>query len=166
MNSNTTSATSTNIPFRISASSYIIFVSTVFVVLFGYTGFTKLITVRVFAGTMWDVVFMRPYIPFLMYFVPLFELFIAALLCRSVLTIKNTIISTRKIGIYLSTFLMFAFSVYVGAMLLLYKDLPCGCGGAVNWLTWQQHLLLNIGLFTLGVVAIIVMKKNRSSIYY
>lgn len=153
--------------FNISASSYIIFVSTLFVVLFAYTGMTKLITVREFAGTMWEVKFIRPYIDFLMYFIPSVELLIAILLSVSTITIARFTIPTRKIGLYLSAILMFAFCVYIAAMKAIYnpKDLPCSCGGIISQLNWQQHLYLNISFFVLSVVAIVIVKKNKHSIY-
>jgi hypothetical protein len=154
-------------PFRISASSFIIFVSTVFILLFGLTGLPKLFAVEKFANTMKEVKFMQPYANFVSYFIPLFEVFICVLLAFTFRTIGKTKIPTRKIGIYLSTLLMFELSVYVGAMLLMYGEkLPCGCGGVVEWLTWQQHFYLNVGLFLLGIAAIIVMKKNKFSSYY
>lgn len=152
--------------FFISASSFVVFVSTVFVLLFSYTGLSKLFAIGKFERTMSEVKFIQPYANFLSYFIPLFELFIALLLTSSFVTIKKTMIPTRKIGIYLSTLLMFEFTVYVGAMLLMYEKLPCGCGGVFKWLSWQQHLFFNAGLFVLGVVAIITMKKNKFSTYY
>lgn len=153
--------------FHVSASSYIIFVSTLLVVLFAYTGVTKLITVREFAGTMWDVNFLHPYIDFLMYFIPLVELLTAALLSVSSITIARTTIPTRKIGLYLSAILMFAFSIYIASMIRLYnpQDLPCSCGGIVSQLNWHQHLYFNMSMFMLSVAAIVIVTKNKLSIY-
>lgn len=152
---------------HISASSFIILVSTLYVILFGYTGVTKLITVREFGGAMWKVEFLRPYVKFLMYFIPSLELFIAVLLCATSVTIKKTKIPTRKIGLYLSAILMFSFSVYVGVIIAVYNShLPCSCGGVMKALSWHQHLYFNISFFVLSVAAIVVVMKHKVSTYY
>ncbi|OJU74566.1 MAG: hypothetical protein BGO09_02950 [Bacteroidetes bacterium 47-18] len=153
-------------PFHISASSFVVGVSTVFIIVWGYTGINKLYAPHKFAATMKDVKFMRPFADFLSYFVPIFELLLCLFLVFSFVTIGKTDINTRKIGLYVSAIFIFALTVYVGLMIAMYEHLPCRCGGVVEWLSWRNHLYLNIGLLLLAIAAIVVMKKNKYSKYY
>lgn len=38
------------------------------------------------------------------------------------------------------------FSIYITLMILYSPQLPCSCGGLVNFLNWEEHLILNIYL--------------------
>lgn len=58
---------------------------------------------------------------------------------------------TNRIGLWGALGLMSAFTLYIASMLLFAKSLPCHCGGAIEKLTWQQHLLFNCGFIALAV---------------
>ncbi|MVT07671.1 MauE/DoxX family redox-associated membrane protein [Chitinophaga tropicalis] len=78
--------------------------------------------------------------------VPAFELGIVALLYFE---------ATRLLGLYLSLFLMTAFTAYVIAIIRFASYVPCSCGGILSEMNWQQHLAFNIvytGLALLGVL--------------
>lgn len=130
------------------------FITAVLIVLWIYVGITKLIDHR---SVVWQMstnpVFKS--IPILAAFGgPILELIIALLL-----VIKKT----RLIGLYASFILMFFFTVYVTYLMLYLPNLPCSCGGIISELNWQQHLILNILLTILSLVAIILLRKKRRS---
>src|SRR5690606_38624936 len=57
---------------------------------------------------------------------------------------------TNRLGLWGAFGLMVAFTVYIGSMLLFAAKLPCHCGGAIEKLTWEQHLLFNCGFIALA----------------
>src|SRR5690606_9770633 len=57
---------------------------------------------------------------------------------------------TNRLGLWGAFGLMVAFTVYIGSMLLFAAKLPCHCGGAIEKLTWGQHLLFNCGFIALA----------------
>ena len=80
---------------------------------------------------------------FLLYSIPLVELFVAF-----ILLIPNW----RKIGFLSSLILMLVFTGYVAWVWLGIADrVPCSCGGIISSLTWGQHLILNLGLTGLAI---------------
>jgi hypothetical protein len=62
--------------------------------------------------------------------------------------------STRRIGVYCAFVLMSLFTAYVGYMILFVPHLPCSCGGIIQKLTWQQHLVLNLVLTGIAATAV------------
>ncbi|WP_257667041.1 MauE/DoxX family redox-associated membrane protein [Parapedobacter tibetensis] len=57
---------------------------------------------------------------------------------------------TNRLGLWGALSLMVVFTAYIGSMLLFAESLPCQCGGAIEKLTWQQHLLFNCGFIALA----------------
>ena len=62
--------------------------------------------------------------------------------------------ATRKIGMLISFVLMMCFTVYVGlAVLNVFGEVPCSCGGVLQSLSWEAHLVFNVvflGIATVG----------------
>ncbi|OMP80056.1 MauE/DoxX family redox-associated membrane protein [[Flexibacter] sp. ATCC 35208] len=91
--------------------------------------------------------------PLLTYFVglfsiavPAFEFIIVALLYFG---------STRLLGLYLSLFLMTAFTTYIIVIMRFASYVPCSCGGILSNMNWSQHLTFNFiytGIALLGVI--------------
>lgn len=57
---------------------------------------------------------------------------------------------TNRLGLWGALGLMVIFTGYIGSMLLFAERLPCHCGGAIEKLTWGQHLLFNCGFIALA----------------
>jgi hypothetical protein len=47
-------------------------------------------------------------------------------------------------------------------MLIVKNDLPCSCGGVIQQMTWQQHILFNVVFIILSRIGIIASKKNTN----
>ena len=71
----------------------------------------------------------------------------------------------QKIGLYAALAMMFAFTLYVGYMLLFLTahDRPCPCGGIIRKMSWPQHLIFNIIFTTLLLFAVLVKNKILTS---
>lgn len=124
----------------------------IFIILWIYTGITKLIDFR---STTWQMVVNPIFrnIPWAAVWVgPALEL-IAAIL----LVIKRT----RTLGFYLSFVLMLFFTFYVGYLMFFLPNLPCTCGGVISSLTWGQHLAMNIVLTILAFLGIRIQRKRN-----
>lgn len=148
----------------IAISLFISLTVLLFVALFSYTGINKLFDIGQFEASMRKSELIRPYAKTLSYFIPFFELFICCLLIVPVVKFGNKKIYCRKIGIYLSAFLMLLFTVYVTAVLTTSEHLPCTCGGFISSMNWQQHLYFNSFLLLVGLVASYLITKNKNAI--
>ena len=83
--------------------------------------------------------------------VPITELMIAILLI---------VPASQRLGLYLFMLMMCLFTLYIAGMLLWASKLPCNCGGAIEKLSWNQHLWFNLGFIALAMLAI-RLKDNR-----
>lgn len=57
---------------------------------------------------------------------------------------------TNRLGLWGALVLMIAFTLYISMTMLFANQLPCHCGGAIEKLTWRQHLLFNCGFIALA----------------
>jgi len=58
----------------------------------------------------------------------------------------------RQVGFGLSSFLMAAFTGYIGVALLgAWEKLPCGCGSVISGMSWTQHFWFNLFFLVLSL---------------
>lgn len=71
---------------------------------------------------------------------------------------------SNLLGLYASTALMSAFTVYI-FLILTYSDfVPCSCGGILEKMGWTEHLIFNIACVIHGLLSVgIKEKENRTS---
>lgn len=122
-----------------------------FIALYGYTGIDKLLDRSYFELTLSRSI-LSPFATFLSFAVPVTELIICLLL---------VIPSTKQLGLYAATFLMFLFTVYV-AVVLSIKKAPCSCGGFLKSMSWQEHLFFNSGFLLLGLLSLYILRRNKN----
>jgi len=130
-------------------------ISSLFIVLFLYTGINKLFNQSLFKFTLYKLHFLDHHQEWIAWFIPLVELLIAASLLIPLFKENHML---RKWGLMASFILMAIFTLYVGYMLKYVQDLPCSCGGIIQKLSWHQHLYFN-ALFS--VFALLGMLLNR-----
>ena len=65
----------------------------------------------------------------------------------------------RFFGLITSLILMFIFTAYVVCILLFNETLPCSCGGVLEEMSWQQHVVFNFTFTALTLVGIILQKQ-------
>jgi len=129
-------------------------ISIIYVVLFAFTGITKLMEGDRFFNNLNN----SPILPdivevsyVLSWGVPMLETVTALLIA---------IPRTRLKGLYGALGLMILFSFYVSGIAFFSPYTPCSCGGIITLLSWPQHLVLNIGLIILALLAIRLYYKT------
>ena len=85
--------------------------------------------------------------------IPITEILVAILLL---------IDKTRNYGLIGSFILMILFTLYVIYVLGFTTERPCTCGGIIRELSWPQHLLFNIILLALTVLALTRSQTKKS----
>lgn len=62
----------------------------------------------------------------------------------------------RLLGLYASYLLMAMFTMYIYIILNYSAFVPCSCGGILQKMTWNQHLIFNIAFILLAIIAVII----------
>lgn len=116
------------------------------VVLFAYTGLSKLLEFKSFTYDLNNQPFPNSLTPFLKWAIPLTEIAIVVALVYE---------RTRLIGLYSSLLLMSMFTIYTALVLFhVFDYVPCSCGGVIKYLTWPQHLVFNAFFVMMAYFAI------------
>jgi uncharacterized membrane protein YphA (DoxX/SURF4 family) len=123
-----------------------------FVILFLYTGISKLMDYGIFREQLAESPILKPVAPVVAIGLPILEFVLAAMLI---------IPKWRLKGFYASTALMIAFTLYIIALMLWADHLPCSCGGVLAQLSWGEHIVFNSVFIVLGIVGIILERKIR-----
>lgn len=128
-------------------------ISFLFIILFLYTGASKIIDYDVAKEQIALSPLLAPIAGFVVIFIPTLEALTSILLFFP---------KTRLYGLRSAFFLMLAFTGYV-IYLLNYNDhLPCTCGGVLEQLSWPQHLILNGGLIVLSLWALFLLRRSNN----
>ncbi|MEI9809094.1 MAG: MauE/DoxX family redox-associated membrane protein [Bacteroidota bacterium] len=121
------------------------------ILLFVYTGLSKLLDYNNFHLQLGKSPFITAFADSVAWSLPTGEILVAlALMFRK----------TRLLGLYTSLFLMTMFTVYIYAMLRYSYDLPCSCGGVISKMSWSQHLWFNTGFVVLSVAGILLQSTK------
>jgi uncharacterized membrane protein YphA (DoxX/SURF4 family) len=127
-------------------------IAVLFIILFLYTGISKLIDFTVFKEQIATSSLLAPVAAFITFMVPATEFLVALMLA---------IPRWRLKGLYASTALMVSFTIYIIGVLLFNKEIPCSCGGVIEALSWNQHIAFNALFIALGFGGLIIEKKLR-----
>lgn len=121
-----------------------------FIVLFTYAAVSKVLDFENFQVQLAQSPLLSAYAGFVSYSIIITELIIALLLIIKAL---------REIGLYLSLGIMISFTIYI-YLILNYSDfIPCSCGGILEKMSWNQHLIFNLVCVALSVIALV---SNRN----
>lgn len=113
--------------------------------LFLYTAYAKVIDHDRFLKGLSNVHLVSGFAFYISWLVPITETLTFILLL---------IPQSAKLGLYLFVLLMILFTIYIISALIWEKDLPCLCGGAIEKLTWTQHIWFNLAFILLAIFAI------------
>lgn len=119
-----------------------------------YTGISKLIEWRSFSIQMHQSPVFYGYARVATFAGPILEILLAGLLIFK---------KSRKFGMIGSFILMSFFSWYVWWLMTHLPNLPCSCGGIVSFLSWPQHLALNVFLSLISLIGIFYLRNAKSS---
>jgi len=122
-----------------------------FIVLFVYAAASKLLDFEKFRLQMGQSPVLTAFAGIAVWLVPAVELIIAAMLITARL---------RLLGLYASFCLMVMFTAYIIVITRFSDYVPCSCGGVLEKLSWNQHLVFNIGFVVLGFIAIVIYPKD------
>ncbi|MNJ98896.1 hypothetical protein D3C87_166650 [compost metagenome] len=122
-----------------------------YVLLFLYAATSKLIDYNKFQLQMSKSPIITDYAHVLVWMVPALEIIISIMLL---------IEKTKMIGLFAAFGLMSLFTAYIYAILNYSDSIPCSCGGVLQKMTWDQHLIFNIVFVILGIVGIILHTKT------
>jgi uncharacterized membrane protein YphA (DoxX/SURF4 family) len=125
-------------------------ISLLFVILFLYTGISKLMEYPVFKEQISSSPLLEPLAPIVGWALPLAELVAAALLFWP---------PWRRTGLYAAFGLMTLFTVYVIYIMARDEKLPCSCGGIIELLSWKGHFFLNCILTVLALAGILLSRR-------
>ncbi|MNK92879.1 Methylamine utilization protein MauE [compost metagenome] len=122
-------------------------ISYCFILLFLYAAMSKLMDYQEFKVQLSQSPILMDYAAVLVWLVPVVEIVIAIMLA-----FKKTMLP----GMFAAFGLMAMFSVYILMILYSGERIPCSCGGLLEKMSWQQHLVFNIVFVVLGIVGIVL----------
>lgn len=123
-----------------------------FIILFLYTGISKLMEYDVFREQIAASPVLAPIAPLVARWLPIVEFLLVVMLIVPRWRLK---------GLYISTALMVAFTIYINALMTFNDQLPCSCGGVLAELSWGQHIVFNSFFIVMGIAGVILEKKLR-----
>jgi len=121
--------------------------------LFVYTAYAKIIDHDRFLKGLTRVHLINGFAVIISFLVPIVEIIVALLLL---------IPKTAKAGLYCFLTVMTSFTLYIISAMIWEKKLPCHCGGAIEKLSWSQHIWFNLAFITLAIFALRLFKLNTS----
>lgn len=124
----------------------------VFIFLFAYTATSKILAHSLFRFQLSEFPLISSLSNFIAWMVPLSELIVTVLLF---------IPSFRIWGLRGSFGLMVIFTAYIFYLLVFAPTRPCSCGGMLGRMTWNQHLIFNLGLIALSLVGLNLYSKDK-----
>jgi hypothetical protein len=123
-----------------------------FVALWIYAAVPKLRNIKYFKEVLKSQAIPRWSVPWLSWMLPIGELGTMVLLI---------VPETKLIGMYLSLFMMSAFTVYVsGIIYQVYDIYPCPCGGVFSRIGWKKHFKVNLLLTLIAVVGVVLLEMK------
>ena len=129
-------------------------ISILFIVLFIYAASSKLLDIQKFRVQLGQSPFLTNYAGLIAWSIPLIEILIAIIFF---------IPRLRLYALYTSLGLMVLFTTYI-VMITRFSDYtPCSCGGVLEKLSWNGHLLFN-AVFILAAIWAIYLQQNYNRV--
>ena len=120
--------------------------------LFIYAAASKLLEYDRFVVTIGQSAMLAPYAGILAWLVPVAEL---------VLVVMLVFDRYRIPGLLGSFSLMVMFTAYIFIVLYLMRERPCGCGGVLELLGWEAHLIFNVIFVVLAGIGVVIEARNK-----
>jgi thiol-disulfide isomerase/thioredoxin len=132
-------------------------ISYFFILLFLYTGVTKLMEIHLFKEQLLSSPLLGSMAGIITWALPIGEL---------LLVITLFIPAYRLRALYATLILMTFFTVYVTIILFMDNQLSCSCGGIIEELSPKQHVLFNGVCVVLSAIAIAICKRSKPSVQF
>jgi len=127
-------------------------ISALLILLFVYAALSKLLDFQKFRVEVGRSPLLNPYADFVSFGIPILEIFIAGLL-----SLKKT----QFIGLYMAFSMMVMFSSYIILILKFSPFIPCSCGGILQNMSWNQHLIFNVAFAIACSISILIYPNNN-----
>jgi hypothetical protein len=121
------------------------------ILLFIYSSLSKLSDYDRFTVQLSKSPYITAYANLVAWGIPAIEILLSLLL-----VIKRT----RLFGLYASFFLMSLFTAYLLIMLNFSYYIPCSCGGVLENLSWDQHVVFNSFFIVISAAGAIMQHKH------
>lgn len=118
-----------------------------FVMLFIYAATSKLLDYENFRIQLGQSPLLSPFAGIVAWVVPGLEFLISIMLL---------IPKLRLVALFASFSLMAMFTAYIYIILNYSAFIPCSCGGVLEKMTWEQHLLFNIAFIFFAALAVLI----------
>lgn len=125
-------------------------ISLVFIILWIYAAVNKLIDYEKFQVQLGQSPLLTDFSEVVSWLIPALEISIALLLVFD---------ATRKTGLWLSFSMMVMFTAYIIAITRFSDFVPCSCGGILEKLDWETHLVFNIIMMIISFAGVIVQNR-------
>ncbi|SHH92552.1 Uncharacterized membrane protein YphA, DoxX/SURF4 family [Flavobacterium sp. CF108] len=124
-----------------------------YVLLFVYAAVSKLLDFENFQVQIGQSPLLSAFAQWVSWLVPIIELLIAFLLLLP---------KFKNLGLYAAFSLMIMFTAYIFIVLHYSSFVPCSCGGILEKMSWEIHLIFN--LFFVLLAALAIISQNDFSI--
>lgn len=128
-------------------NSIILIICYLHIILFTYAATSKLLDYQNFKIQLGQSPLLSPFAGIVSWAVPSIEFLISLLLA---------IPKFRLSALFAAFSLMAMFTAYIYIILNYSAFVPCSCGGVLEKMTWDQHLLFNIAFILLSAIAILI----------
>ena len=125
-----------------------------FILLFLYTGVAKLMEVHLFKEQLVSSPLLGSMAGFLSWALPIAEI---------ILSIALFIPAFRLKALYTTLAVMSLFTIYVVIIYFMDNHISCSCGGIIEELTPQQHILFNSACVLLSILGILIVHRQQPS---
>ena len=125
----------------------VVVISIMFILLFVYAASSKFFEFQKFQVQLSQSPLLTRNAILLSWIVPTLEIGISLLLSSELF---------RLLGLYLSFSLMILFTGYIVLITRFSEFIPCSCGGVLQNLSWNQHLVFNLGFACLGMLGVLL----------
>ena len=126
---------------------YVEITAALFALLYLYAAASKLLDFESFNRQLGLSPLLSAFAVYLAWAIPLLEIGIAVLLF---------VPNLRSAALFMAYGLMALFTAYIYIILNYSSFVPCSCGGVLEQMSWDQHLLFNVAFLVLGATAILV----------
>ncbi|HVI45736.1 MAG TPA: DoxX family protein [Chitinophaga sp.] len=127
-------------------------ISLLLILLFFYAAFSKWMDMEKFRSQLGQSPLLTSFSELVSWIVPLTEVVLSFFLLSA---------RYRLAALYASFGLMVMFTAYIVAITHFSESVPCSCGGILQRMTWEQHLVFNLVFVILIVLAILIYSPGR-----
>lgn len=122
-----------------------------YILLFAYAAVSKILDFENFQVQIGQSPLLSAFAQWISWMVPAVEIITAILLVFR---------GYRIVGLYMALSIMMMFTSYIFIVINFSSFIPCSCGGILEKMSWNVHLIFNIIFVLLAVLALWMIKEN------